>query len=160
MKNYYAILIVIMTFMSCKKQIDSPDITSEEKSNFIGKPIGSMTNNLAALSAADLDWTGIPLNIFMDRGISTNKKFLSTTYIGNLVDLHHEDDGSGRQRWIVEDIGNGYFSFKVYSGIINSKKFLSTLSTGALVDLYPEIDFSGRQQWTLNPLGNDFLILG
>lgn len=154
MKNYYAILIVIMTFMSCKKQIDSP-IIPEGNSTVIGKPIGSMTNNLTTLSAEDLDWTGIPLNIYMDRGISTNKKFLSTTDIGHLVDLHHEDDASGRQRWIIEDIGNGYFSFKVYSGITNNKKYLSSSSTGALVDLHHEIDLSGRQQWSLNPLGSD-----
>ncbi|MGQ7853803.1 ETX/MTX2 family pore-forming toxin [Pedobacter sp. WC2501] len=155
MKKCYSILIVLITLMSCKKQAVLPDVSSEDLSTYSGKPIGSMTTNSTSLSTSDLDWTGIPLNIIIDRGVTTNKKFLSSTDIGHLVDLYHEDDASGRQRWILEDTGDGYFSFKVYGGITNNKKFLSALSTGTLIDLYHEIDLSGRQKWSLYPLGND-----
>lgn len=39
-------------------------------------------------------------------GVSTNKKFLSTSADGTKVDLWSEDDGSGRQRWNITNIGS------------------------------------------------------
>gem|GEM_PF-1834010 len=38
-------------------------------------------------------------------GISTNKKFLSANSDGTKVDLWFEDDGSGRQKWNVTNLG-------------------------------------------------------
>ena len=37
-------------------------------------------------------------------GVSSNRQFLSCTSEGETVDLWPEDDGSGRQRWQIQDV--------------------------------------------------------
>ncbi|KAF7306293.1 Ricin B-type lectin domain-containing protein [Mycena indigotica] len=76
--------------------------------------------------------------------------FLSSGQCGsNLVDLYSRDDGSGRQRWVVNPSGNG-FNIQPYSGRASCNTFLSVASCGTdLVDLYSFDDASGRQQFTL-----------
>ena len=80
------------------------------------------------------------------------KKYLSCSKDGR-VDLWHEDDKSGRQRWRLIPIENYVDSASfhiVVAGDTNSdKKYLSCSQDGLVVDLYDRDDDSGRQQWQL-----------
>ena len=46
-----------------------------------------------------------PVNLQILSGLQTNKNKLSCKYDGTSVDLWSEDDGSGRQKWNVTNLG-------------------------------------------------------
>lgn len=86
---------------------------------------------------------------------SSDGRYLSTTADGRLVDLYSEDDGSGRQRWILLPTyaGDGSYIFLVAGGISSvSGSLLSVNQQGSVFDLYYFDDASGRQRWILHPL--------
>ncbi|HEY9697856.1 MAG TPA: CAP domain-containing protein [Trichocoleus sp.] len=93
-------------------------------------------------------------NLKIARGVTTPRVLLSCTSDGTKVDLYHTDDGSGRQQWLFEDIGNGKYRIRVAGGISNSRRYLSCTSDGTKVDLYHTDDNSGRQQWLFEDIGN------
>lgn len=95
-------------------------------------------------------------NIQVDfRGTNAGKIFLSCTKDGSIVDLYDKDDASGRQRWVLEDIGNGIYHIKIADGTDPSKDFLSCTAAGK-VDLHSHDDRSGRQKWKLQDCGGGF----
>ena len=151
------ILLLSIICISCKKQ-DNLILKKEGVDKFTNTNsvvVIDKGNMISELLPTHLDWTGIPLNIIMERGISNNKKFLSTSEIGHYTDLFHVDDLSGRQRWLMEDVGGGFFKLKIYTGVSNNRQYLSATQNGSVVDLHYEVDGSGRQLWSLVPLGND-----
>lgn len=46
--------------------------------------------------------------IYTNAALSTNNMYLSAQSSDSLIILTQSDDGSGRQRWILEPIGQGY----------------------------------------------------
>lgn len=76
-------------------------------------------------------------------------KFLSVQASpGTNVDAFAKDDGSGRQRWIVRDSGDGDGSVFIISAENSRGWYLSSQKddVGNNVDLYFEVD-SSRQKW-------------
>lgn len=84
------------------------------------------------------------------------KRYLSTTRNGDIVDLYPIDDGSGRQRWRLypkyDNIGGyHYYNIVIYSGVRpRQKAFLSTTWDGGKIDLHDRDDGSGRQRWLIS----------
>jgi hypothetical protein len=74
------------------------------------------------------------------------------------VDLYYEDDGSGRQRWVLSPAPSGLantYTITVAGGRDASCGiYLSTGSqcTDTYVNLWTSDDGSGRQEWTLVPV--------
>lgn len=90
------------------------------------------------------------------RGLTSGRRFLSCTPDGATVDLWNVDDGSGRQRWSLEQIDTGAiptYHIVVRGGITSDRRYLSCTPDGLKVDLWHEDDGSGRQQWTFNKIG-------
>jgi len=88
-------------------------------------------------------------------GVSTNRVYLSTTQDGSTVDLHSEDDNSGRQHWTIDrcqDDGCNWFNIKIRDGTDGDRVFLSVTADGSNVDLNEEDDGSGRQRWQLTDM--------
>jgi len=101
------------------------------------------------------DLTGMVLNLYPVRGLTTSKKYLSTNKDASYVDLWNKDDESGRQRWSLKKTSDGFYNILIYSGVENSRKYLSVTSDGAKVDLYSKDDKSGRQRWQLIEIEDD-----
>jgi len=95
----------------------------------------------------------------------TTRTYLSVTSDGRSVDLHYEDDGSGRQRWRFPGIayhvlvsggispwGLGIFtSSRAYMSVWE-KSHLLGLTERYYADLHYEDDDSGRQLWYFDKL--------
>ncbi|MDI9308595.1 MAG: hypothetical protein QM535_00150 [Limnohabitans sp.] len=91
-------------------------------------------------------------NIIVSGGTIDGKKYLSCTADGSKVDLWMEDDNSGRQRWLIDELKSNipsYFNIKVQGGVTGNRKYLSCTADGSKVDLWGEDDGSGRQRWQL-----------
>ena len=136
--------MLIMFFYSCAKE----NIIDNQSDRINSSMLKSATTE-------ELDWTGIPLNIYPIKGLTTSKKYLSTNSDGSHVHLWNNDDGSGRQKWILIKNSDGYYNIKAYSGVSSSRLFLSSARDGSDMGLWNVDDLSGRQQWSLVPLGND-----
>nr|GAT61417.1 predicted protein [Mycena chlorophos] len=127
----------ILSVASCGSNL--VDLYSEDdgsgRQHFTLQPVSGLTN---------------VYNILVAGGREGCNLFLSTASCGsNLVDLYNEDDGSGRQRWMLTPSGSGY-NIESYAGRASCYDFLSVASCGTdLVDIYALDDGSGRQQWTL-----------
>lgn len=88
-------------------------------------------------------------NIFIAGGVSGERRFLSVTSDGVTVDLWTQDDGSGRQRWIIEQQG-GYVHIISAGGVHPpQRRFLSVPNEGTKCDLYDRDDATGHQRWIL-----------
>ena len=87
-----------------------------------------------------------PIKIF--GGTNSGETFLSTTAAGQ-VNLHHSDDGSGRQRWTIERGSGDWYNIKIFGGTNSGETFLSTTAAGQ-VDLFHRDDGSGRQRWVID----------
>ncbi len=64
-------------------------------------------------------------HIIISGGVRGGKKYLSSTSDGGKIDLYHYDDGSGRQRWIIEDLPftpEGVYRISILGGITPSLK--------------------------------------
>lgn len=89
-------------------------------------------------------------NIFIAGGVNGERRFLSVTGDGVKVDLWTQDDGSGRQRWIIEQQG-GFVHILSAGGVHPpQRRFLSVPSEGTKCDLYDHDDGSGHQRWLLS----------
>jgi hypothetical protein len=90
-------------------------------------------------------------NLQVLRGLSSNRSLLSCQ-AGGLVDLWNEDDGSGRQRWVMNPVAGApanVYNFTVYGGTNPGEVYLSVAADGVGVDLAGSDDGSGRQRWSL-----------
>jgi len=92
-------------------------------------------------------------------GVKNERKYLSVESLGTDTDLWYEDDGSGRQMWIIANCtmsgcDNGEMWIKVFGGVTDWSAESSFLSVGAHTDgvfLYDHDDGSGRQRWLISP---------
>jgi len=75
--------------------------------------------------------------------------YLSVTKNGKKIDLIGKDDASGRQRWKIKKLRDGYFNIMVFGGVEGGGKYLSCGINGDYVDLWKKDDKSGRQRWKL-----------
>ncbi|CAM0136248.1 unnamed protein product [Umbelopsis sp. WA50703] len=97
-------------------------------------------------------------NIEVSGGRSGCNTFLSSASCGsNLVDLYSEDDGSGRQEWLVVPVPgvSNQYNIMVNGGRATCNLYLSTAdctNSSNLVDLYNLDDGSGRQRWALKSI--------
>lgn len=66
-------------------------------------------------------------------------------FVGVSVDFAPEDDGSGRQQWLLTAVDD-HFEVVVRAGTDEDHRFLSC-TPGGYVDLYFQNDSSGRQLW-------------
>jgi len=96
------------------------------------------------------------------KGVSGKRKYLSTTWQANKVDLWIEDDGSGRQHWkFVKVEGKNTYNIKVTNGINANRgnkvnldnAFLSCNSDGSVVDIWGQ-GLGKRQRWVVKELKN------
>ena len=81
----------------------------------------------------------------------SNKCFLSTGENGG-VGLWYQDDGSGRQKWIlvpVEGDNSGNYYIKVYQGVNNQKRFLSVVGESK-VDITEKPMSQNRSLWQIS----------
>ena len=90
-------------------------------------------------------------NLQVLRGLSTNRSLLSCQ-AGGVVDLWNTDDGSGRQRWVMNPVAgepDNVYTFTVYGGTNPGEIYLSVAPNGSSVELAGSDDGSGRQRWAL-----------
>lgn len=91
-------------------------------------------------------------------GVHTNRKYLSTVYNGGKVDLYHIDDGSGRQRWYVNNhsFPFGWNSISAVDGVNPQREYLSRTSNRSKVDLFELESTTQNQLWIIStdPNGN------
>jgi WD40 repeat protein len=91
------------------------------------------------------------VNLEIIRGLSTDRRLLSTNGDGSVVDLWRADE-SGRQKWILEP-HNGprgtYYNIIVSGDVSGARRYLSANGDGSTVDLWSADDGSGRQQWII-----------
>ena len=93
-------------------------------------------------------------HILVQGGTPANRTFLSSGSDGSYTDLYGFDDLSGRQRWIIDPMGNGYAHILIEGGTPEGHRFLSVTADGTQVDLYGFDDGSGRQRWRMEPAGD------
>jgi hypothetical protein len=89
-------------------------------------------------------------NLQVLRGLSTNRSLLSCQAAG-LVDLWITDDGSGRQRWVMNPVQGApanVYTLTVYGGTNFGETYLSAEPDNG-VGLAMSDDGSGRQHWSL-----------
>jgi hypothetical protein len=104
----------------------------------------------------------------IEGGTAPGRKYLSTTADGSKVDLYSRDDGSGRQRWIIQPVRSNpndtsrptyNFYILISGGVANGRKYLSSNSDGSRIELSAADDGSKRRLWALNvPAGKQFYI--
>ncbi len=108
-----------------------------------------------SIQAQYLPSEGAVYQIYVDRGITTPKGFLSVE--GDDVDLWHKDDESGRQKWLFEKVGRNNLGETLYHIKVfytpGNTRMLSTNRDGG-VNTWNNDDESGRQRWILKPLRN------
>lgn len=144
MKNLFFILAILLILVSCNDQIlDEPQ---QDNTNLLS--IKSTDENAYNLNDA-------PLEIYPNHVFSNGRKYLSSSKNGELVSLWYEDDGSGRQRWILEYTEEGYYHIKVDNGVYYDKTFLSCSSDGVYSSVWYEDDNSGRQQWYIERINEN-----
>jgi hypothetical protein len=97
--------------------------------------------------------SGYPIKIF--GGTDSGETFLSSKANGDL-DLYDRDDGSGRQRWVIERGSGDWVNIKIFGGMDSGETFLSTTPSGDL-DLYDRDDGSGRQRWVIERGSGDWV---
>jgi hypothetical protein len=96
--------------------------------------------------------SNILYNVRINRGVSSDRKLLSTNGNGEVVDLYHQDDDSNRQKWRFTRLSDGSYNIAIYGGVSTNRRWLSTNGNGEVVDLWSRDDGSGRQRWVLEPL--------
>jgi len=94
---------------------------------------------------------GVVYNVNVYRGVTTDRRLLSTNGVG-AVSLWNVDDDSNRQKWRFELLPDGSYNIRVLGGVTNGCTLLSCGGDGAKVDLWTTDDNSGRQRWILEPL--------
>jgi len=96
------------------------------------------------------DWYNILLTGGMNSraNVRQDNAYMSTNHDGSVVDLWHDDDGSGRQRWKITKDKDGYFTITVGGGVSGDRKYLSTTANGDKVDLWKAV--GDRQKWKLH----------
>jgi hypothetical protein len=87
---------------------------------------------------------GLVYNFQIVRGVASNRSLLSA---GSGVDLWSEDDGSGRQQWVVEPVGNGESTIAISRGTAPGRTYLGIVPGGTLVDLV-----ATPQSWLIVPV--------
>lgn len=92
-------------------------------------------------------------NIIVSGGTDEGKTYLSARADGTLVDLYYEDDGTGHQRWVLDEVETdpqipSYYTLTPVAGVPTDKKYLSVQPDGTVVDLWTD-DGSGHQYWQL-----------
>lgn len=93
-------------------------------------------------------------NLQVLRGLSSNRSLLSCRATG-LVDLWNQDDGSGRQRWLVTQVqgqASNVYTVATYKGTDSGETYLGVASDNETVELQASDDGSGRQQWAMIPV--------
>merc|ERR1719265_2609144 len=105
-------------------------------------------------------FAGFDYGIFNALDFTADQVFLSVNPYTDNVGLWHEDDGSGRQRWLIEpcqDSGCGpdEVHIKVAGGTHKGLTdwglpiYLSSSKHGIQIDCHWEDDGSGRQRWKI-----------
>lgn len=93
-------------------------------------------------------------NLQVLRGLSSARSLLSCRPDGSVVDLWNTDDDSGRQQWVLTEIGGGdLYTIAVRTGTAQGKSYLGVASATS-VGLFPSDDGSGNQRWVLTPLAS------
>jgi hypothetical protein len=95
-------------------------------------------------------------HIRIQGGTPANRTFLSVGRDGSYADLYGFDDLSGRQRWRIEPLGNGYAHIRIDGGTPENRRLLSVTADGTKVDLYGVDDGSGRLLWKVEPAGGGY----
>ncbi len=147
-----SILMLTVFFTSCSTE----ELEETNELNVL-----ETTEKSAAVNRLDDNLTNRIVHIYPERGLSSNRKFLSCNTTGEVVDLWPVDDNSGRQKWVITPIGNGKYHIKPVAGLFSGRNWLSTAATGEVVDLWYNDDNSGRQQWSfslINPLNSTYQI--
>jgi WD40 repeat protein len=89
--------------------------------------------------------------ISIEKGLSTDRKYLSCTSDGQTVDLWSTHGSSGRQHWRLDLIPGhtDLYHIHIEKGLSTKRKYLSCSPDGSVIDLSQTDDGSGRQQWKL-----------
>lgn len=130
MKSFISKVLVLVSaliLVSCQNDLD------ETLNNGLDAP--KTKSNLSASSVPSVlsQLEGIPVNIKLKSG-NRNYSYLSTSKKSIQVDLHSEDDGSLRQRWLIGYNGNpisiegGAYRDGSLSSNVNSGKVTPVLS--------------------------------
>lgn len=142
MKKRNLLFILLITLFSCSQ---------EELEN---QPI---ENSLAlrSVEVSPIDQlVGIPVNITLPSGVAESRRvYMSTKKKSYTVNLNIEDDGSGRERWVINKYGTGY-SLKALSSH-NNNPYLYCNGTHPFLHTGPE-----KMALQITPTGNNnkFLI--
>jgi len=112
-------------------------------------------------------WWNTGKSIQISKGVSGNRKFLSSNNRGTKIDLFHMDDGSGRQHWKFEKVlGTDTYNIKLTNGIwadrggkINlDNAYLSCNQDGSVVDIWGQ-GLGKRQRWKVKKVKDGFNIM-
>ena len=83
---------------------------------------------------------------------TSSGKFLSVAADGHQVDVWPTDDGSGRQRFVFVQAGQGQYRIRVANGKSDGLRWLRATSGGLGVGLATARDTSTRAQWLIKRL--------
>ena len=76
--------------------------------------------------------------------------YLSTETHGQWVDLYDVDDGSGRQRWIIERAARDLYRIRIRGGVVPKElEYLTVSPNGEELFLAKKDDGAGRQEWKI-----------
>jgi len=81
-------------------------------------------------------------------GTNQGKTYLSCTSNGEVVNLFHMIENTGRQKWTYKHRAS-FGTFKAAGGIDGDRVWLNSTSDGKKVDLVEYDDATGRQRWTI-----------
>lgn len=84
--------------------------------------------------------------------VMLNDQFLSVPAEGREVDLWHEDDGSGRQRWVFRQVGDTKYIIRVAGGKRDDRVYLG-IRDDASVRLFAE-DKGEQTEWNVSLVDN------
>lgn len=97
MKRLNLLFILLIALCSCSQE----ELENEPKEN-------DATLRSVSLSPID-QLVGIPVNITLPSGVTNSRRvYMSTKKKSYTVNLNIEDDGSGRERWMISKYGTGY----------------------------------------------------
>lgn len=97
MKKHNLLFILLIALISCSQE----EQENEQKGNNL---------TLRAVVASPIDQlVGIPVTITLPSGVAESRRaYLSTKKKNYTVNFNYEDDGSGREKWVIGKYGSGY----------------------------------------------------
>lgn len=108
---------------------------------------------LDSTADAGTEWSAHAALIVSAAANLTKGGIMSVPPSGDVVDLFNANDGSGRQLWRINPLGNSLYSIRIVAGTEIGRLFLTLKDDGTHVELAGNV-IPGRGQWIIKALPN------